>query len=75
MATLIEWGNSAGETGRCDARCHEAEQPQCDCICGGYYHGAARDGSLEEKVKERGNALLDELVGRGEIRPTQGFLL
>lgn len=31
-------GNSEGER-RCDAKCHNAKEPGCDCICGGRYHG------------------------------------
>ncbi len=40
MSTLIRVGNSEGEVGRCDARCYDAKEPQCDCVCGGLNHGA-----------------------------------
>lgn len=39
MTTLIAAYNSEGCTGRCDARCHQATSPDCDCICGGRNHG------------------------------------
>jgi hypothetical protein len=40
MVTLISYSNSSGEQGRCDAKCYDATQPECDCICGGANHGA-----------------------------------
>jgi hypothetical protein len=40
MTTLIAVYNSSGCVGRCDARCYEAQEPQCDCICHGRNHGA-----------------------------------
>lgn len=47
----------------CDAKCHNAEHPECNCVCGGRYHGAARNGSLETLIKERREELLKELSG------------
>ena len=38
MTTLIAAYNSDGCVGRCDARCHQATTPECDCICGGMNH-------------------------------------
>ncbi|HUV56866.1 MAG TPA: hypothetical protein VMV84_06500 [Dehalococcoidales bacterium] len=26
---------------RCDRRCHEAKNPECNCWCGGLFHGSA----------------------------------
>lgn len=40
MATLIEVRNSSGVVGRCDAKCYNATDPKCDCVCGGHNHGA-----------------------------------
>lgn len=40
MVALISYSNSSGEQGRCDAKCYEATQPECECICGGANHGA-----------------------------------
>ena len=39
MTTLIAVYNSEGCVGRCDARCYDAAQLECDCICGGRNHG------------------------------------
>jgi hypothetical protein len=41
--TLIAVYNSDGCVGRCDARCYEATEPRCECICGGRNHGAGLD--------------------------------
>jgi len=65
MATLISWESSGGKKGRCDARCHNAKRPKCKCCCGGHYHGAARDGTLEQKVQEFGSQIIKELEDRG----------
>lgn len=40
MTTLIAVYNSDGCVGRCDARCYNAAEEPCDCICGGRNHGA-----------------------------------
>ncbi|KPK75268.1 MAG: hypothetical protein AMJ79_11820 [Phycisphaerae bacterium SM23_30] len=39
MTTLIAVYNSDGLVGRCDEKCHNAKEPDCDCICGGANHG------------------------------------
>jgi hypothetical protein len=33
--------------GRCDAKCYDAHEPDCDCICGGRNHGARLVQALE----------------------------
>jgi hypothetical protein len=38
--TLIAVYTSDGCEGRCDAKCYNAKEPYCDCICGGTNHGA-----------------------------------
>ncbi len=43
MTTILASYNSEGCTGRCDARCHMAKTEECNCICGGRYHGAGPD--------------------------------
>lgn len=40
MTILIAVYNSDGCVGRCDAKCYEAHEPDCDCICQGRNHGA-----------------------------------
>jgi hypothetical protein len=47
MTTLIVVGNSEGVVGRCDAKCYEAREPECDCICGGRNHGVGLQRALE----------------------------
>lgn len=59
MVTLMSWGNSEGTKGRCDAKCHNAKDPDCDCMCGGRYHGGASDGTLSERVKQYGEEILE----------------
>lgn len=47
MTTLISAHNSSGCIGRCDAKCYEAHDPHCDCICHGRNHGAGLQQALE----------------------------
>ncbi len=47
MTTLIAVYNSEGCVGRCDARCYDAAEPECDCICGGRNHGAGQERALD----------------------------
>lgn len=46
MATLIAVYNSSGCIGRCDAKCHDAKHPDCDCVCGGANHGCGLDQAI-----------------------------
>jgi hypothetical protein len=46
VVTLMALGNSDGIR-RCDARCYEATEPDCDCICGGRYRGQGLDAARE----------------------------
>jgi hypothetical protein len=46
MTTLLTVGNSEGSR-RCDAKCHEAKDPDCDCVCGGRYHGGGEQYARE----------------------------
>ena len=47
MTTLIAVYSSDGLVGRCDARCYLANQPDCDCICGGRNHGAGVQKAID----------------------------
>jgi len=62
VTTIMTQTNSE-RSWRCDAKCHNATHEKCTCICGGRYHGAARNGSLETLIKERREELLKELGG------------
>lgn len=70
MATLISGSGANGRERRCDAKCHNAatDPKHCKCICGGYYHGAARRGNLEglhinrpPEVEAEAKALAEQL--------------
>jgi len=47
MTTLIAVYKSGDHgtvcAGRCDAKCYNATEPECTCICGGMNHGAGKD--------------------------------
>jgi len=49
MATIMISGNSEGQR-RCDARCHTATTPHCDCCCGGRYHGKGSSKAAQEQL-------------------------
>lgn len=51
MTTVYAVYNSQGCVGRCDARCHEATQPKCKCICGGRNHGVGLTQARENTKK------------------------
>jgi hypothetical protein len=59
MATLMVMGNSEGER-RCDARCYNATESDCDCICGGMNHGKGF-AMASNNTAEHGKALLEQL--------------
>jgi hypothetical protein len=40
VTTLIAVYTSSGCVGRCDAKCYEAQEDECNCICQGRNHGA-----------------------------------
>ena len=71
----MSWGTNDGEQGRCDDKCHSAEKPVCDCMCGGLYHGSKRNGTFQEVNEAHGRALLEKLAGEGKSHPAQGVLL
>lgn len=64
MATLMQWGNSEGIKGRCDAKCHNAKGAACHCMCGGRYHGGAAVGDLAERVEAYTDEVLDGAIKR-----------
>jgi hypothetical protein len=61
VSTAIAVYNSGGCVGRCDAKCHYASAPDCDCICGGRLHGSGQ-GAIEKNTRDLlGDELTDEL--------------
>lgn len=49
--TLIAVHNSDGCVGRCDAKCYDAKEPACHCICGGKNHGVKQNKAIENTRK------------------------
>jgi hypothetical protein len=72
MTTVMSWGNSEGEKGRCDAKCHNATTPHCDCMCGGRYHGSGANGTFEEVRREHAAEILEAAKRQAA---SQGFSL
>jgi len=82
MPTLMVMGDS--ETSRrCDAKCHNATTPVCDCVCGGRYHGQGKqassmlkqdikDGVWGGKVRDACEALLMENAKPGDLFAGEG---
>lgn len=67
MTTLIAAYRSDGTClGRCDARCHDALEPRCDCICGGRNHGAGLERAVEN-TRELAESWLDEAAKRAGL--------
>ena len=67
--TLIAVYNSDGCVGRCDAKCYNAEGPECDCICGGRNHGAGK-----QKAVENTREYVDTMIGEWNAKhPGQAF--
>lgn len=62
MTTAIAVYSSEGCVGRCDAKCHDALEPACDCICGGRLHGVGSAAAIEQNTRDlRGDELAGEL--------------
>ncbi len=60
MTTLLAWGNNNEVKGRCDAKCHDAAEPECDCMCQGAFHGRANTpGGLAQAVAESWPVVFD----------------
>jgi hypothetical protein len=58
MSTLIAVYNSSGPdgklrcVGRCDAKCYEAREAHCDCICGGANHGKGAEKAQQQTTEK-----------------------
>jgi hypothetical protein len=65
MVTLISYQSSGGDQGRCDAKCYDATEPDCDCICGGRNHGAGKERAVEN-TRELAQSWVDAARGRGQ---------
>ena len=57
--TLLATYNRDGCTGRCDAKCYNASDPKCTCICGGRNHGAGEKQAIAN-TKELAEAWIED---------------
>jgi hypothetical protein len=69
--TVMSWGDSEGLRGRCDARCHNAVQVACDCMCAGVYHGAKRRGDFDRIHRTQWERILRDAQTRATRRGFQ----
>ncbi len=65
MTTLISYQTSGGDQGRCDAKCYDACEPECDCICGGRNHGAGKQQAIEN-TRELAQGWIDRARADGQ---------
>jgi len=65
MSTLIEVRNNSGLVGRCDAKCYEATEPECTCICKGHNHRAGFK-QAQDNTMQMSKALIKK-YGKGNI--------
>lgn len=52
MTSLVSIYRLDGLIGRCDARCYNAQQPHCDCVCGGKNHGRGIQVAAQNTINE-----------------------
>lgn len=67
MVVVMTQESSGGKRRQCNASCHNAKRLKCVCICGGRYHGGARDGTLEQRVKKFQDELINEWQKSGKL--------
>lgn len=71
---LIEVRGGDGELiGRCDARCYNAKEPSCDCICGGRNHGAGLEKAAEQ-TRECAEAWIEAYADRLGLAEYEGLI-
>ena len=71
MAVLIEVRTSSGVVGRCDAKCYNAQHPECECICGGRNHGVGLARALES-TREMAETWMVEYALRKGLQDWEG---
>jgi hypothetical protein len=64
-------GNSSGQTGRCDAKCYDAQGQKCDCCCGGRNHGVGRIEALQNTA-DYAQEMMKEWKG---LHPEEKFVV
>ncbi len=65
MVTLISWATSGGDQGRCDAKCYDATEPECTCICGGRNHGAGKQQAIDN-TRELAGSWIEQARASGQ---------
>jgi hypothetical protein len=65
MVTLIAVYTSDGCEGRCDAKCYDADQDECDCICGGRNHGVGKLQALDN-TRELAESWIEHVRANGQ---------
>jgi hypothetical protein len=65
MTTLIAVYNSEGCVGRCDARCYDAAEEPCECICQGRNHAAGRQQAIDN-TRELAESWLEQARASGQ---------
>lgn len=65
MTTLISYHSSGGDQGRCDAKCYDAHEEPCDCICGGRNHGAGLEQATDN-TRELAESWIERARANGQ---------
>lgn len=52
MTTLIAVHGVGGRIKRCDARCYDAHETECDCVCRRLNHGVGLQRAIENTRKQ-----------------------
>jgi len=66
MTTMIAVYSDRGAA-RCDARCYEAAEPECDCVCGGRNHGIGMSRAIEN-TRELAEEWMEAYAASHELR-------
>ena len=69
MILLEEKDGDGNVLGRCDARCYDAAEPRCVCICGGKNHGLGVSKAIlnAAEIKRERPELKPEWRGRVKL--------
>jgi hypothetical protein len=65
MTTLISYQSSGGDQGHCDAKCYDAIEPECTCICGGRNHGAGKQQAIDN-TRELAESWIEQARADGQ---------
>ncbi len=71
MTTLLAVYGSDGYEGRCDARCYDAKEPECDCVCGGRNHGAGLKQAVEN-TRQMAETMLNQYAAEHNLKNWHG---